>query len=159
MPGVAVAFPLAGMVPISVSQSPWWVPRAVQRTITVGVEIHSWLAASDALAKTSFGKELTSPTGPAIAFYLYMLDHENAKLTDLTELENRVKEPVLYEQLKTREFDRTQNPHEWDLLWPYRLALEWSLLRENSLSALRRLMRIARLAVGARVPRSRRLPG
>jgi hypothetical protein len=41
----------------------------------------------------------------------------------------------------------------------YRLALEWSLLREDSLSALRRLMRIARLAVGARVPRSRRLSG
>jgi hypothetical protein len=38
---------------------------------------------------------------------------------------------------------------------PYRVALEWSLLREDSLSALRRLMRIAQLAVAARAPRSR----
>ena len=58
-------------------------------------------------------------------------------------------------QLVPELLDRLADPEDR----PYRLALEWSLLREDSLSALRRLMRIARLAVGARVPRSRRLSG
>jgi len=58
-------------------------------------------------------------------------------------------------QLVPELVDRLADPEDR----PYRLALEWSLLREDSLSALRRLMRIARLAVGARVPRSRRLSG
>ena len=58
-------------------------------------------------------------------------------------------------QLVPELVDRLADPEDR----PYRLALEWSLLREDSLSALRRLIRIARLAVGARVRRSRRLSG